>query len=398
MGCIALFEGLMAVRARFSAQSDEFWGMREINLAANAIGDEGLVAAMFYCAKDMCMKELLLQRNQVTLEHVVVRVVEKLNASRLAKLSLASNPLNTAAVCTMFEMLDAPYLHALHLSACQITSDLVPALCAFLRSPRSQRLQLLELNGNMLGRAGVTAILDAIEEANFSLSRIGLFANTVRRWATDDNGQPAGGTGAAENGGVGAGGPEGAGRPDNSAPDAQRTAGDPNDHASMAWQIGERLPALQRRNGTLWRRVREAAVKSLAATRMILHAREPLDAETAQRVLASADPDAPSQAVFRLMDLPPELRLLIARHCSRDAYAMSDAQWSRVRSHAEKRETLLRMRNRVRGATEDATSYASKRSREVKVCRQWMEEVGCDRWELENGEFWDKWTKPAPMP
>lgn len=66
MGCIALFEGLMAVRARFSAQSDEFWGMREINLAANAIGDEGLVAAMFYCAKDMCMKELLLQRNQVT--------------------------------------------------------------------------------------------------------------------------------------------------------------------------------------------------------------------------------------------------------------------------------------------------------------------------------------------
>lgn len=66
MGCIALFEGLMAVRARFSAQSDDFWGMREINLAANAIGDEGLVAAMFYCAKDMCMKELLLQRNRVT--------------------------------------------------------------------------------------------------------------------------------------------------------------------------------------------------------------------------------------------------------------------------------------------------------------------------------------------
>lgn len=325
--------------------------------------------------------------------------MEKLNASRLRKLSLASNPLTTPSVCTLFELLDAPHLHQLHLSACQLTWDLVPALCAFLRSPRSQRLHLLELNGNMLGRAGVTAILDAIEEANFSLSRIGLFANTVRRWATDDDGQPAGGTGAAEDGGVGAGGPDGAGVPEETAPepwDPDPETEDPKDHASMAWQIGERLPALQKRNGRLWARVREAAVKSLAATRMILHAREPSDAETAQRVLAAADPGAPSQAVFRLMDLPPEIRLLIARHCSQDAYALSDAQWSRIRSHAEKRETLLRMRNRVKGAAEEETNYAKRKAREDRVRRLWLEEVGCDMWELENGDFWDKWTKAAP--
>lgn len=331
-----------------------------------------------------------------------MRVAEKLNASRLAKLSLASNPLHTPAVCTLFEMLDAPHLRALHLSACQITSDLVPSLCAFLRSPRSQRLQLLELNGNMLGRAGVTAVLDAVEDANFSLSRIGLFANSVRRWAADGEGGIAGGVGGAEDGGVGLGGPEGAGQADTSALDARETAGDPdpetedpNDPASMAWQIGERLPALQKRNAALWRRTRLAALRCLAPARMILHARAPSDAETAQRVLATADPASAPAPVFRLMDLPPELRLLVARHCSGDAYALSDAQWVRIRAHAERRETLKRMRTRMRAATEDEVGYASRRAREDRVRRAWLEEVGCDMWELEDAGFWDKWTKPA---
>lgn len=299
----------------------------------------------------------------------------------------------------MFDMLNAPHLRQLHLSACQITSDLVPSLCAYLRSPRSQRLQLLELNGNMLGRAGVTAILDAVEEANFSLSRIGLFANTVRRWAVDDDGELAGGVGGAEDGGVGAGGPEGAGQVDEDAPgargDPDPETEDPNDPTSMAWQIGERLPALQKRNGALWHRVRRAASSAIAPTRMILHARVPTDAEVAARIFAETDPNYEPGPVFRLMDLPPEIRLLIARHCSQDAYALSDAQWVRIRSHAEKRETIARMRRLMKAAVDGAMGYAARKNGENKVKRQWLQEVGCDMWELENTHFWDKWTVPA---
>lgn len=293
----------------------------------------------------------------------------QLNTSRLAELSLATNPLNDAAVSRFFAELDAPHLRKLHMSACRITSDCVPALAAFLRSPRSQRMQLLELNGNSLGRLGVMAILDAIEEANFSISRIGLFANTERLWPDDSDED----------------------EDDDEVREEVVEYPDSDPH-SMAWQISERLPLLQQRNGQLTQRVRRAALRALAPTRMILHARPPSDAEVAQRVLAHSSPDVAGLAQFRLMDLPIEIRQHIARHCSGDPYAMTDAQWVHVRSHAEKRETLKRMAKRMRGATAEASGDRHKKYQAFLVRDGWLAEVGCEWWELENKQFWDRFN------
>lgn len=94
-GAIALFDGLAAARRRFSALSrsrsnsgegeilnvsplsvtsrlpeedgtTELWGMTEINLARNGVGDEGMLAASYYVSKDQCMRELLLQDNMIS--------------------------------------------------------------------------------------------------------------------------------------------------------------------------------------------------------------------------------------------------------------------------------------------------------------------------------------------
>lgn len=85
VGAIALFEGLKAVRSRLSANLDGYWGMSEINLAANNIGNEGMVAAAFYCARDLCMRELFLQNNSIT---VSVRPLPSRVCSRRLQIGL----------------------------------------------------------------------------------------------------------------------------------------------------------------------------------------------------------------------------------------------------------------------------------------------------------------------
>lgn len=245
---------------------------------------------------------------------------------------------------------------------------------------------MLELNANALGRLGVTAILDALESANYSVYRIGLFAN---------NAAPAR-----------ASSPDGSGLSDSENEDVWREthgvwesdeAMSRDDPRSMSNQITHRVPALQSRNAELGRRVRNAASRAIAPLRMIVNARAPTEAETAARVLEETNDDgASAPPFFPLLDLPAEVQLVVARHCSRDADALSDDQWARLVSHAQDTGSLGRMAKRMRKAQETvqfgvARDYASHDVREA-----WLNEMGCEWWELEDQRYWDRLYRRAP--
>lgn len=301
-------------------------------------------------------------------------VVRRLNASYLQKLSLTNNPLHPPAVQKLFEALNAPKLAELHLSTCDIPPACVPAICAFIRSPRSQHLGVLELNGNALGRLGITMILDAIDAGNFSISRIGLFANNATPKLGSDSGSDF---------------DEDIWRERNQVWESDENM-DPADPRSMATQIERRVPQLQKRNGELTRRVRKAAATVIAPTRIILHAREPNASEVAARVLADTEESRSSTPVFPLLELPAEVRLHIARHCSGDAYALSDAQWARVRAHAAERGSVANLGRRMRSATGKAEPGVAQMYKGWEVKAEWLEEMGCEWWELEDQGLWQR--------
>lgn len=316
-------------------------------------------------------------------------MVERLNASRLTELSLSSNPLDPDAVIRLFETLNAPTLRELHLSACNIPAECVPAICDFIRSPRSQNLWLLQLNGNSLGRCGVTSILDALEVGNFSISRIGMFANNTAREAREASPSPA---------------RSAAGESDyDSVWESDQTlAINPTDPRSMKTQIERRVPALQKRNADLTMRVRRAAARAISPTRIILHARQPTAMETATRVMAetSVETTAAPKEHFPLMDLPAEVRILIARHCSGDAEALTDAQWTRLRMHAGDKDNVDKMGQRMAKAEQSVHPSAPPSARKYKgieVREAWLSEIGCWRWEMENKRFWNQFEKPQVL-
>lgn len=273
----------------------------------------------------------------------------------------------------------------------------MPAIVEYLRSPRSQKLGVLELNANALGRLGVTAILDALESANYSVYRIGLFANNAApaRSSSPD------GTGLlsdSEN--------EDVWRETHGVWESDE-AMSRDDPRSMSNQITHRVPALQSRNAELGRRVRTAASRAIGPLRMIVGARAPTDAETAQRVLADTNsPEAEAEAAatggekasgfFPLLKLPPEVQLVVARHCSRDAYAMSDDQWARLVSHAQDPTSLAKMGVRMRKAEQTVQFGVARTYMGQEVREAWLGEMGCEWWELEDQRYWDRLYRRAP--
>jgi hypothetical protein len=280
----------------------------------------------------------------------------------------------------LFAQLNTPHLRELHLSICDLPPSCVPAIVEFLRSPRSQKLGVLELNANALGRLGVTAILDALESANYSVYRIGLSAN---------NAAPARANSPlsdSEN--------EDVWRETHGVWESDE-AMSRDDPRSMSNQINNRVPALQSRNAELGRRVRNAASRTIAPLRMIVNARAPSDAETAQRVLADAAPDAAPPPHFPLLELPPEVQLVIARHASQDADALSDDQWARLVSHAKDPASLGKMAARMKRA-QQSVQFGARNYREQEVREAWLGEMGCEWWELEDQRYWDRLYRRAP--
>lgn len=148
----------------------------------------------------------------------------------------------------------------------------------------------------------------------------------------------------------------------------------------------DRGQELCERNSELAWRVRVAAVRALASTRIIVHGLKPPSKEVSGAQPAKSHKrwssrtlkafrTAPLQT-FPLLDLPREIQLQIARHCSGDAQAFSGAQWSRVMAHASDRSTL--------GSTPRRGPVDENEERRRSMLREfdrWFSSIDCWSWE-----------------
>ena len=67
-GTLQLIRGLLFCRARFSSpdlMTDSLWGLIEINLANNGVGDEAMAELMVYAKKDVFLEKVFLQGNDL---------------------------------------------------------------------------------------------------------------------------------------------------------------------------------------------------------------------------------------------------------------------------------------------------------------------------------------------
>lgn len=132
-------------------------------------------------------------------------------------------------------------------------------------------------------------------------------------------------------------------------------ARDPGTTAGLAIN---RLYALLARNARYTRRVRRAVRTVLPVARVLLTARKGLEG---------------AECTFRLLDLPHELVVEIARHCSGDAVALNDVQWSRVIAHAADPRSAARV---ARGLARSAANGGGMRDARAE-------------WFANGGFFWE---------
>lgn len=65
-GVGTLVQGLTSCRGRYSSPEMGIWGLEEINLIHNEIGDAGLDAVLGYAKKDVWLRRAYLQDNRIT--------------------------------------------------------------------------------------------------------------------------------------------------------------------------------------------------------------------------------------------------------------------------------------------------------------------------------------------
>jgi hypothetical protein len=281
-------------------------------------------------------------------------IVNSLATSNISELSLNSNVMiRPDALSHLFRTINAPRLRALHLSACNIESELAEDIITLLRSPRARDLENLQLNGNSLGGRGVRDIIDAVEQANFTITQLGLHSN------------------------------------DSSVAVEEGDTPPPVDQAEMDllnYQTTTRLPPILTRNRILTQRVKRTALKTLAPARIILLARQPTNEETARRVIDDVGSRTSSARPFPLLDLPPEVVLQVIRHVSGDATALSELQWARLVREAGD-QTLLTKATRHRKyrlSTSDGNSRGKWVGEIVSEIKEgWLRKGGWERWELD---------------
>ncbi|EIW71098.1 hypothetical protein TREMEDRAFT_28352 [Tremella mesenterica DSM 1558] len=358
-GIKTLFLGLQHLRMRYSTP-DDLWGLKQINLGTNGITDEGLECVLGYAKKDVCMREVLLQANQIELRKNLTSIIHSLNSSNLTSLSLTNNKtLLPSSLSTLFLSLDSPNLQKLYLSACNITPSLTDSITNFLRSPRSRPLDLLELNGNSLGADSVTKIIDTIESHNFTLKQLGLLANDIKPdLSLFPNFDPSQFTSPEE------------------CMD-RRT-----EERILNYQVHERLPSLLLRNRNLTKRTQKAALKCLPIARILLNASPKSVDRIAEEVMKDISNERKMENMegFNLLGLPEEILYLIIKHCSEDSEALSENQFIGLIHEAKDEGSLKRRWNVLR-------------ERKMKV--KWVEDVdevviGLKEEWLKRGK-WDKW-------
>ncbi|KAL1409014.1 hypothetical protein Q8F55_005838 [Vanrija albida] len=397
-GTVALVRGLEAKRLLFSNDvPTKQWGLVEINVADNDIGDEGLLNAIKYASDDHKMRMMYVQSNKITLGGGVDEFVEHLDRSHLNVLVLANNVLLSTAAIRLFETINAPHLHNLCLASCRLVPSCVPAIAEFLLSPRAKNLRELQLQENYLGRDGMKTIIDAIDKGNFTLEKVLLYENNrdEPEEETEEGGdevpvpqaipfvaQPIQQAPAAAPQAPAVEAPANANEPTDGdvEPQAPRrresyVLNTFSEHESFD-PLLRRLQGLLYRNNNLADRVREAAARSIVPARIIIHGRTPTPSEAAKmRPVGSPEP-------FPLLSLPPEVQLLVARYASLDASAFSHAQWARVVNHAADRSTIADNAQLI--AEAQWTAKLKTRSRTGCALDVWCTRLQCNKWELDH--------------
>jgi hypothetical protein len=284
-------------------------------------------------------------------------IMHSINSSRLSLLFLNSNAPTPAGIEALFSSLDAPHLHTLHLSRCDITYPDAKHIAAFLASPRSRNLLELQLNANSLGYEGVKELVDVVQTQNYSIEELGLAAND----------------------------PAPAKRRDSFGDVVQGAESDhePDEPAQRAAEL-ERLSGLLRRNRSYTRRVQQAAARCIAPARILLNAKpppEPSALEIAHQIIADVSRRDTDLTLlprsFPFLDLPIEIQYQIVRHTSHDPLALSDGQFARLRSEAQDREALRRMADIM----DRATRRDNERDAVRKVRDEWLKRGRWDKWE-----------------
>jgi hypothetical protein len=284
-----------------------------------------------------------------------------LKSSRLSTLSLTNNPLDLDGLTSFLSRLEASELTELHLSTCKLPVEAADCIAKFLSGNSSRRLEFLELNGNHLGVEGVRTIVDAIEESNFEIVQVGLLANEEYPRVTGD---------------------------DDDTRVTPREGYDPvQESRELEYLIYQRLPELMSRNRNLTRRVRHAALHTIAPARILLNAQPLSDEDTAKHVMAevsavtSDSGFTPMPRSFRILDLPPEILHLVIRHCSQDPYALSNGQFVRLRTHAEGRESLRKLVKLRKERMVGIYSKEEKKNKEKEMKDEWLRSGRWDKWE-----------------
>lgn len=70
-GVGTLVQGLTSCRGRYSSPEMGIWGLEEINLIHNQVGDAGLDAVLGYAKKDVWLRRAYLQDNRITVRRLI---------------------------------------------------------------------------------------------------------------------------------------------------------------------------------------------------------------------------------------------------------------------------------------------------------------------------------------
>lgn len=64
-GIVTLLKGLSSLRGRFTSPELGIWGLGEMNLASNGLGDAALDAVLGYVKKDVMVRRVYMQANDI---------------------------------------------------------------------------------------------------------------------------------------------------------------------------------------------------------------------------------------------------------------------------------------------------------------------------------------------
>ncbi|KAF5389614.1 hypothetical protein D9757_004210 [Collybiopsis confluens] len=294
-GCMLLFNFLSSLPGRK-------YPITEISLNANRIGNRGLAAIAAYLVGNTTLGELFLQDNLFHADaDTVLEFAGAINQSRLRLLSLTTNRfLSDTFASLFFPALCSRHLQELHLSAVGLTRRSAPFITDYITSPGRCRLHTLKCNGNSLAFHGVRAIIRAIERANFSLTLVEMYSNSIMS-----------GPGSSE--------------------DTDGEDGESHSYGSEPWKDMEKLlKQVLRRNSDFKKETGNDALCLLRYSRTVLcRSKKPFDYE------ASSSPV--SRIGFPFRDLPIEIQLHILSFL---APILSASQRARISTYASSPSTL----------------------------------------------------------